>query len=264
MKINRVSITYCCYYSRQQIDQKYDIWLPENYKSSANGKKPTVHRNVKEFKNIEQRDNEDDYAYMRRVNRITQESAQEAKFEAKYGVEVVRNQKTGEIKLKKKPPNEIDERLKQNMENHKRAKKGGKPNAAPPAVVMSSVERREIVKKMMAEKKASRKPSEPVKDFKKDEFKFGEVVHGPPTLTTPRRGQKAETVSRVIIFIFIEVVQTKRKKLIAKYFSAWQEIIIVAFRAGAKCGYRYGAHCQGVDGHSKNNEESEKCRFTER
>lgn len=153
---------------------------------------------MKEFNNITQRENETDHAYLRRVNRITHESAQEAKFEAKYGVEVVRDKKTGEIKLKKKPSNEIDERLKQNMENHNRAKKGGKAgDVAEPGIVLSSEERKKMVKEMMAEKKSAKTVVEPVKDFKRDEFKFGEVVHAPPTLTIPRRAQKAETVPRV-------------------------------------------------------------------
>lgn len=171
----------------------------ENYKNQSKGKVRATHRNEKEFKNITQRDDETDAAYLRRVNRITHESAQEAQFEAKYGVEVVRNKKTGEIKLKKKPTNEIDERLKQNMENHKRARKTGKSiDAIEPAFVLSSDERKKMVKKIMAEKKAAKTVAAPVKDFKKDEFKFGEVVHAPPTLTTPRRAQKAETVPRVI------------------------------------------------------------------
>lgn len=158
-----------------------------------------THRNEKEFKNITQRENETDVAYLRRVNRITHESAQEAKFEAKYGVEVVRNKKTGEIKLKKKPTNEIDERLKQNMQTHKRAKKSGKvTDAAAPSIVLSSDESSKLAKKMMSEKKAAKTAAEPVKYFKNEEFKFGEVVHAPPTLTTPRLAQKAETVPRVI------------------------------------------------------------------
>lgn len=173
--------------------------FPENYKNKSKAKDQKAPRNDKEFKNIEQRENETDLAYLRRVNRITHESAQEAKFEAKYGVEVVRNKKTGEIKLKKKPTNEIDERLKQNMENHRRAKKSGKSvDEVAPALVLSSEEKKKLVKKMMAEKKAAKTVAAPVKDFKKDEFKFGEVVHAPPTLTTPRRAQKADTVPRVI------------------------------------------------------------------
>lgn len=147
---------------------------------------------------MKQGPNETDHGFMRRVNRVTQDSVEEAKFEAKYGVEVVRNSKTGEIKLKKKPRNEIDERLKQNMENQKRLKKGGK--AIPSAVVLAPEEKKKLIKAMMAEKKQKQKElKEPeIEEFKRDEVKFGEVVNAPPQqLTVPRRAQKAETVSRV-------------------------------------------------------------------
>lgn len=132
---------------------------------------------------------------MRRVNRVTQESVEEAKFEAKYGVEVVRDKKTGEIKLKKRPPNEIDERLKQNAIN---AKRKGKAAAS---VVIPAEERKKLAKAMLQEKK-KQKESESAKattidEFKRDEFKFGEVVQAPPQLPVPRLAQKAETVPRV-------------------------------------------------------------------
>lgn len=134
---------------------------------------------------------------MRRVNQVTEESVEEAKFEAKYGVEVIRDKKTGEIKLKKRPTNEIDERLKQNAIN---AKRKGK-NPAAPTVVISADERKKMAKAMLQEKK-KQKESESLKsaardEFKHDEIKFGEIVKAPPQLTAPRLAKKAETVPRV-------------------------------------------------------------------
>ena len=131
---------------------------------------------------------------MRRVNRVTEESVEEAKFEAKYGVEVVRH-KNGEIKLKKRPPNEIDERLKQNAINAKRKGKHVE------AVVIPADERKKLAKAMLQEKK-KQKDSESTKvtvvdEFKRDEIKFGEVVQAPPQLSFPRLAKKAETVPRV-------------------------------------------------------------------
>lgn len=132
---------------------------------------------------------------MRRVNRITADSVEEAKFEAKYGVEVLRDAKTGEIKLKKRPPNEIDERLKQNAIN---AKRKGKAAAS---VVIPAEERKKLAKAMLQEKK-KQKESESSKtaapdEFKRDEIKFGEVAQAPPQLSAPRLAKKAETVPRV-------------------------------------------------------------------
>lgn len=146
---------------------------------------------------ITQRQNEGDRAYLRRIHRITQESHQEAKFEAKYGVEVVRDKKTGEIKIKKRPKDELEEHMKQQLQNQKGNKKGGK--SATPAIVLSTEEKKKLVKEMMTQKKAKKdeitKPK--YEEYKKDDFRFGEVVHEPPTLTKPRYAQKAETVPRV-------------------------------------------------------------------
>lgn len=177
------------------------LFQTENYQKAGKGaknKKLTETTTDKEFKELKQRPNETDTGFMRRVNRVTYESVEEAKFEAKYGVEVMRDTKTGEIKLKKKPRNEIDERLKQNAENQKRIKKGGK--AIPAPLVLAPEERKKLVKAMLAEKK-QKKESETkeakIEEYKYDEVKFGEVVNAPPQLTAPRLGKKAETVPRV-------------------------------------------------------------------
>lgn len=130
---------------------------------------------------------------MRRVNRVTKESVEESKFEAKYGVEVVKNAKTGEIKLKKRPPNEIDEQLKQNVANLRKGKKGKAP------IVIPAAERKKLVKAMIQERKQkeieSKTPA--IQEYKRDEVRFGEVVSAPPQLTVPRLAKKAETVPRV-------------------------------------------------------------------
>lgn len=175
---------------------KYFFAFSENYtkKNTPKTKSKSVEaRNDKEFKNLRQQPNESDKSFMRRVNRVTQESVEEAKFEAKYGVEVVRDKKSGEIRLKKRPPNEIDERLKQNAANSKR--KGKKP----PAIVIPSEERKKLAKAMLEEMKRneSEAKSPTVQGFKRDEFRFGEVVNAPPQLTVPRLAKKAETVPRV-------------------------------------------------------------------
>ncbi|XP_055303790.1 coiled-coil domain-containing protein 137 [Sitodiplosis mosellana] len=165
---------------------------PENYTKKSKKNCPDARTN-KVFDNIHQKPNESDSSYMRRVNRITQESVEEAKFEAKYGVEVIRDKKTGEIKLKKRPANEIDERLKQNAAN---AKKGGRKTKA--TIVIAPEERKKLIKAMIQEKKQkeSQTKTTEIKEFKQDEFKFGEVVNEPPQLTVPRLAKKAETVPR--------------------------------------------------------------------
>lgn len=166
------------------------------YFTKKNKKQPkqTV-RSDKDFSNLHQRPNESDHGFMRRVNRVTKESVEEAKFEAKYGVDVIRNPKTGEIQLKKRPTNEIDERLKANVAN---LKKKGKGKSIEP-IVIPAEERKRLAKEMIKEKKEKQSADEKpvVEEFKRDIVKFGEVVQAPPQLPLPRLAKKAETVPRV-------------------------------------------------------------------
>lgn len=164
--------------------------ITENYKTFK-GKK-LENRHDKELPSIKLHKNESKRDYLNRVHRITQESLQEAKFEAKYGVEVIRNKQTGEIKLKKKPKNEIDELLKQNKLN----KKGSKSRIAP--IALAPDEKKKLIKEMLSQKKEEKDLNKPkIDEYKRDQFKFGEVVHAPPHLATPRHAQKVETVPRV-------------------------------------------------------------------
>lgn len=179
----------------------------ENYKS--NKSKPATHRHDKELSTIRRLQNEPDEEYLRRVNRITQASIRESQFETKYGVEVIRN-KRGEITIKKRPADELDEVMKEALRRQKRnggkdddpddatAAKRRKKQEAKASQKMTDQERRKLVKTMMAEKKkAKAEAASKAVEYKTDVVAFGEVVHGPPTLVTPRRAQKAETVARV-------------------------------------------------------------------
>lgn len=100
---------------------------------------------------IKQFDNETDAEYLRRVNRITSASVREAQYEAKYGVNVIRNPSTGEITLQKRPKNEIDELLKQKQKERHNLKNGRrKPNA----VVKNGMDaktRKELIKRAFKE-----------------------------------------------------------------------------------------------------------------
>lgn len=130
------------------------------------------------------------------MNRVTRESIQESQFEAKYGVEVIRNRKTGEIKLKKRPKDELEEQMKKaRKDNAIGEKKKGKEIE----VKITPAERRKLVKEMIAQRKDKdkEKQNKRVEEFKKDEVKFGEVAHCPPQLTAPRKAPKSDTVPRV-------------------------------------------------------------------
>lgn len=184
---------------------------PENYKQNsarnprhaASNAADVGHRHDKQLTSIKRLQNEPDVDYLRRVNRLTQASIRESQFEAKYGVEVVRNEQTGEIKIKKRPTDELEEQMKAAMKARQRGEvdEDGKPTSKKkrvPEKKMSKDEKRRLVKEMMAKKREEKAAAVPkVAEFKRDDVAFGEVTHGPPTLVTPRRAQKAETVPRV-------------------------------------------------------------------
>uniref|UniRef100_A0A1A9W8P0 Coiled-coil domain-containing protein 137 n=1 Tax=Glossina brevipalpis TaxID=37001 RepID=A0A1A9W8P0_9MUSC len=155
----------------------------------------TKKKEVNKFKKIKQMPGEEDADYLRRVNRITSESLKEAQYAAKYGVQVIRNPKTGEISIEKKPPNEIDELLKQKQ---KRNVKGGRINKKvltdnPKIIDLKIV--KDLIKQAVQEDEMEANGE--FQEYKKDIVKFGEVVHAPPTISTlPRKARKIDTVPR--------------------------------------------------------------------
>lgn len=106
----------------------------------------------KHASNIKQFAEETDEDYLRRVNRITNASVREAQYEAKYGVNVIRNPKTGEITLQKRPKNEIDELLKQKQKERRLAKNGrNKGKAAAAKSTMDIKTSKELIKRAFKE-----------------------------------------------------------------------------------------------------------------
>ncbi|XP_037938205.1 coiled-coil domain-containing protein 137-like [Teleopsis dalmanni] len=150
-------------------------------------------------RNIKQISGESDEDYLRRVNRMTTESLREAKYEAKYGVNVLRDPQTGEITIKKRPKNEIDELLKQKQNeriNNKR--KGRKASKSQQVNRMDPKEAKALIKQAIKEDKEEKRNEKPdIEEYKRDVISFGEIVHRPPTLSTlPRRAEKVDTVPR--------------------------------------------------------------------
>lgn len=149
--------------------------------------------------NIKQLADETDEDYLRRVNRITSASLKEAQYEAKYGVNVIRNPTTGEITLQKRPKNEIDELLKQKQMERRLNKNGRKKSNQTVKNPMDVKTSKELIKRAFKETEEEKDPNVAVlpTEYKRDVFKFGEIVHEPPTLKTlPRKAKKNETVPR--------------------------------------------------------------------
>ncbi|XP_075155877.1 uncharacterized protein LOC142229221 [Haematobia irritans] len=155
-------------------------------------------RDGNKFKSIKQMPGEEDIQYLRRVNRITSESLKEAQYEAKYGVKVIRDPRTGAISMKKKPTNEIDELLKKKRQETK----GGKVKKKKPQKDIKPLDpktAKELIKQAIEEdeKEKQLEKEKQSLEYQRDVVKFGEIVHAPPALLTlPRKAEKNETVPR--------------------------------------------------------------------
>ncbi|KAH8386969.1 hypothetical protein KR093_003755 [Drosophila rubida] len=162
--------------------------------NSANNNNNNRHANIKQLAD------ESDVDYLRRVNRMTSASVREAQYEAKYGVNVIRNPQTGEITIQKRPKNEIDELLKQKQKERSLAKSGCKKQQKKTANLMDAKTSKELIKRAYKEADEDEDEDDETAspaEYKRDVFKFGEIVHAPPTLKTlPRKANKNETVPR--------------------------------------------------------------------
>ncbi|KAM7349641.1 uncharacterized protein ACRADG_008500 [Cochliomyia hominivorax] len=171
---------------------------PKDAPPVSGNKKKIFPGDVNKFKNIKQMPGEEDLDYIRRVNRITTESLKEAQYEAKYGVKVIRDPKTGEISIKKKPPNEIDELLKQKKKEMsggkiKKKKKESEVKPIDPKLAKGLI--KQAIKEDEFEKQKEKEKE--LEEYRRDTVRFGEVVHAPPSiLALPRKAQKSETVPR--------------------------------------------------------------------
>lgn len=141
--------------------------------------------------------NEPEYKFMKRVERITHQRRLEAQFAAKYNVDIVRDQNTGAIKLKKKPKDEIEELMKKNIAEARSGKKKftktEEVSDVPPK--LSSLQKLQLKKKSKKQTKEDEK-SRVFAEYQHDTIKFGETVLAPPTLITPRRATKSESARR--------------------------------------------------------------------
>ena len=147
---------------------------------------------------MEQLPKESEEAFLARADKKNKDRINEARFAAKFNVDVVRNEETGTIQLKKKPKHEIDELLK-NKKMGKREVKREKRHEQKKQEKMQKIEKDKALKKKKEELKR-KEEDRLLSEFQFDKIEFGEVVHGPPTLNTkPRKAQKLEGAPRVNI-----------------------------------------------------------------
>lgn len=143
-------------------------------------------RPYKDLPEFKPRAGEKTRSFLTRVKYATDANLKEAQFEAKYNVDVVRDEK-GELKVKKRTEEEM-------MELQGKGKGASKP------VGIKKRKERFDKKKLKREKKEKIREelkAERNQMYKQDDIKFGEICHAPPQLKViPRRAQKHETVSR--------------------------------------------------------------------
>nr|XP_022903491.1 uncharacterized protein LOC111415839 [Onthophagus taurus] len=143
---------------------------------------------------FQQDKNESDERFMHRVNRVCHNIILESKFEDKYGVDIKRNTLTGEVEVVKRKKDEIEEyhkKVKKETNNNNKGKKKKKKNDI---IKLSKSQKRAVKIKAKKEKKENINYDE-FKSFE-DKVKFGEVVHGPPSLVLPRKGGNTEETHR--------------------------------------------------------------------
>jgi hypothetical protein len=114
---------------------------------------------------------------------------QEAKFEAKYGVNVSVDPNTGEMSVTKQPKDEIDE-----IEHLSRKKQ--RKNSVQRKTSKNEWRKQKLqeIKKVKLQKNRD--------DFERfqDNVKFGETVHAPPSIKTlPRKADSKDAKDRVCV-----------------------------------------------------------------
>lgn len=173
----------------------------KNEKSSKMQKIKTVNDDFNEksaLDNIKRNPNESDKRLLARVNRMAHQRRVEAQYAAKYNVDIIRNEETGEIKLKKRPKDEIEELMKQKrLEAQKgfKKKKKNKFEEEPKEPKLTSLQKLKL-KKLSKKQKKNEEQVKEFQEYQYEEIKFGETVHAPPTLVIPRKAAKNDTVPR--------------------------------------------------------------------
>nr|CAD7196368.1 unnamed protein product [Timema douglasi] len=130
---------------------------------------------------------ESERSFLWRVDHTCKEVIAEAKFEKKFGVDVKRDIYTGDvIGVTKKPKDELSKMM---MEGNI----GKKKRELKPKNILSQVNKHERSK--LKQSKKNNVEEDRFSSYQ-DEVKFGEVVHGPPDLTAPRKANKETNSSR--------------------------------------------------------------------
>ncbi|XP_044732363.1 coiled-coil domain-containing protein 137 [Chrysoperla carnea] len=142
---------------------------------------------------FKQKPGENDRVFLNRVNNIVQSVLVENEFEQKYGVDVHRNPITGQVEgITKKEKDEIDELVKKAKKDavttaDGKVKKKKKIKKKDGEVRLTKAQKRKIklVERKRKKQELSNSGADEFSKYK-DEVKFGEIAHEPPTLKHPK------------------------------------------------------------------------------
>lgn len=186
-------------------------------------------RPYKELPGFKLRPGEKPRSFLNRVNAVTTSNMKEAQFEAKYNVDVVRDDK-GEVKVKKRSEEEMLElsgksgKKKPTNDSDNEEGSESRPRKVKGSGVTKKKERfdKKRLKKEKKQKIREELAAEKAQMYQREEIKFGEIAHAPPQIKViPRRGEKPETVARpgkknLLLHSLIEKGPENPKKLKSK------------------------------------------------
>lgn len=129
---------------------------------------------------FEQRPNESDEKFLKRVDRMTKECIQEHKFEEKYNVDVVRDSATGQVQVVKRRNDDAGD----GKSGRKRWRRGDRAGDDEKEQKDRRIDRNKLKRLKKQQRLEDRKD-----EFAHlhDEVQFGEVVQRPPSLSGPSR-----------------------------------------------------------------------------
>lgn len=165
-------------------------------------KNPRPPRRKKPALKYVQQPNESDKKFMHRINLDCQSVIKEQAFEDKYKVKIKRNQATGKVEeVVKAGKDQLWEYMKKLKKEQKNKSKKKKATEEKPRLTKS--QKRSL---KLKEKKQKKAENNFTFDTQKDEVRFGEVVHEPPTLVAPRKTEKNDNKRKVYVFIYFNLL----------------------------------------------------------
>ncbi|XP_070503731.1 DNA ligase 1 [Chironomus tepperi] len=164
-------------------------------KNNKNNKKRiTVHDDFVKSEGIGKKlRNESNKQHLRRVEHLLHKKKQEAEYAKKFNVQIIRDEVTGEIKIKKDPL------IKANQKKAKVSKeKESKDDEVTTSKKEEDIPEFPLVKYQLNAKQKRKLMQE--ENTVQDHVKFGEVVKEPPSFNLP---QKTNAVKRKKNFLFL-------------------------------------------------------------